>query len=257
MSKIYNHERGLFLRKRTKEDKDTVIPEFTWDQKSYLCVMLGVQTSAARRSGKNVITYDPEDYLGVQERKGQQIIRTMGENGLILTNPGLIFTISEQDWPVEDRIGFMMKYGILATDYTNLINKLQKRQQLPTGVIPVLDKKLQMRGKTFPEMVELNETASREISRATMNKYGSRMLGILANLDYHTQSREKRAEMASEGGLREYMEDVTIDGKVATIYKDYEDVIHNRQAHLRVWDASLGCGPQTGTRLGVVQTGNS
>ena len=250
MSKIYNHNEGRF------DEREIVIPEFTQDQRNRLYEMLTDQADAARKRGGNVITGSPIDYVSEQERRGQQIVRTMGENGLILSNPGLILTISEQDWPIRDRIGFMSDRKLLQgsniiDSYTDWINNFQKRQQLPTGVVPILDQRLQTRGKAFSEMVELNKAVSQEISLSTMGKYSSRMLGVLANLDYHAQSAEKRAEMEG-GSLDEYTEDITgiADGGDVVGIDDWHAC---GRAGLNAWGGDY-VRPYAGARFGVVES---
>jgi len=136
-----------------------------------------------KKSG-NVITNDPIDYITEQEHKGQQIVRTMGEAGLFLSDPELLLTISEADWPIRDRISYMKDKELLYINsnvdgYTDWINGLKKRQNLSTGIVPILSEQLQMRGNRYSDMVQSNESTSAEISTATKNKMAALFLVLL------------------------------------------------------------------------------
>lgn len=233
------------------EEYEVHIPEFSSSQKDSLAEMLTAQGDAAKRLGKNIITNDPMDYIGEQERKGQQIVRVMGGAGLILSNPDLILTISEKDWSIQDRIAYMSDKELLYNNkyvdgYTNWINRFKKRQKLSTGVVPMLSKELQMLGYGYSDMIQSNKLTSADISRATADKYGSAILGVIPNLDYYAQSKEKCDEMMGKG---EYTSDINFSGDVVAI----RDFGHYGQVHL---DVNLGGHRwlDIGSRRGVIKS---
>ncbi|MCL1876913.1 hypothetical protein FWF74_02695 [Candidatus Saccharibacteria bacterium] len=201
--------------------------------------MLTAQADAARarKSGKNVITTDPADYLGEQECKAQQFHQTLGNAGILLTNSRPVLNISEKDWSIRDQIKFGIDKGLLYTKYRtdtrledvsknkyrdldylmSFFNQLTQRQILPTGVVLAADAKLQMRGMRLDVIQEHTRTFNQEVRAVTAGKLGIRMLGLVPNLGYYIQSKEKQEEMRTERIAEQTLDLFTDQGSVANL----------------------------------------
>jgi len=232
-----------------------VIPSFTSKQIEILTKMLDAQREDASKSGgeRKPITNDPEGYIKTQEEAGQKTIQMLGECGLILHDPDLILHIGRQDWSDRGRIWAMDALELMDDDNNvdtcvDWIDSFNRLQGLRTGVIPLLHKKLMLRGYSFSEMENIVSTLQEKIMGATGGQKSVVMPGILVAIDRYMQSEEKQKEMKSDDGLCEYTSDVTAYNNVAILY----DWNACGRVNMDVLDGSGYCF--VGMSAGVVDT---
>jgi|GEM_PF-2364560 len=252
MSERFDIKTGLW-EVQSEIMPEIVIPSFADSQKKAIANMLTAQADAAKGNIKP-ITRDYETYIRKQEEAGQETVRTLGEKGLLLANPDLILHIGRKDWSDRNRIGYMNAQGLMYYDnvdiYVDLLEGITEYQESKTGIMTVLDKNLTIRNRELSWMKEKIAISDEKISEATECPKRVIMLGVLANLDYYTQSVDKRTEMRSKGKLgvfTEYTADTDACGCIAILYDQNSD----GRINLKGWRG--GAYPHAGSRAAVVK----
>lgn len=199
-----------------------------------------------------VKTADSKGWVGNQVDAMQERAKLLHEKDLGLDNTGILITFSEEDLSIDALLEIMDGKKLLLYGKVNegsFIKGFQKRQNISTGGVLLLDKQIQMGDKTQSTMASRITSSGRKIAN-TINNLTAIQLGVIPNLQLHNQSNEVRDKMQKED-LGVYTPDITARGHVA--------YINGGDAYCRVdifgWDDGSYGSSSIGSRFAVVEKG--